>query len=61
MTYLTRLKRGRKYVSHIWIGDDTACHMWSTGGLKPGLENWSMTDVPLRRVCQMCQTHQEPR
>lgn len=42
--------------AHIWVGNDTACRMLSTGGLKPGAKN-IQNELDHRRVCQMCQTN----
>lgn len=52
MTYLVR-KTG-KARAHLWIGDDTACHMWATGGLKHSHYEISETDGG-QEICQMCQ------
>ena len=51
--YLIRDK-GQKKAAHIWTGDDTACRMWSTGGLKQnrGYTLWPHTDG--HEVCHMC-------
>jgi hypothetical protein len=40
-------------VAHIWTGEDTACKMLSTGGIKPGRKQ--ITDkVNDRPICMMC-------
>ena len=45
--------RGKRPVAHLWTGDDTACRMASTGGLK--LERYFfcefIDDFP---ICEMC-------
>lgn len=40
-------------VAHIWIGDDTACTMWSTGGLKT-FKYKVYEELP--EDCAICQT-----
>jgi hypothetical protein len=54
----TYLYRTRKHGSrcHVWIGADTACRMWSTGGLKHSLPDWAKASTmpPGREVCSMC-------
>lgn len=52
MVYKTRVI-GKKQKSHIWTGKDTACTMWSTGGLVVE-KQWLETATPPRPVCQMC-------
>jgi hypothetical protein len=46
-------KTGAKARAHLWMGDDTACRMWSTGGLKR-----SRFEVRSERgdheICVMC-------
>jgi len=42
--------------SHLWLGDDTACRMWSTGGLNQK-KRWGFYLAPPTEVCQNC--HQE--
>lgn len=55
MQYLYSLKR-KKTAAHIWTGEDTACRMLSTGGIKIG--NKELHDNPNdRRVCLMCQNN----
>jgi hypothetical protein len=49
--YLIRVNRGER--AHIWTGGDTACRMWSTGGL--GTRGYEVHDDPGgRKICQMC-------
>ena len=54
--YLTRGVNRKRYVSHIWIGDDTECRMASTGGLD--LHNprrkWRVVKEPIGDICKMC-------
>lgn len=40
--------------AHIWIGNDSACRMWSTGGL-PFAESFRWTPSPDRKVCKRCE------
>jgi 5-methylcytosine-specific restriction endonuclease McrA len=54
MNYLYRTNK-KKYVAHIWMGDDTACTMWSTGGLKKNCKDWvHSNDNNGRRICNSC-------
>lgn len=47
-------KNPQKVAAHIWLGNDTACRMWSTGGLSPN-KTWEKSEnTGGRRVCQMC-------
>lgn len=51
--YLFRVK-GMKVAAHIWLGDDTACRMWSTGGMDKARQ-WKKSESPEgRRICMMC-------
>lgn len=57
MEYLFRVKK-KGARAHIWNeGDlDTNCRMWSTGGLKQSLTDWTKsTSKGDREVCKMCQ------
>jgi len=50
--YLIRT-RGHKQKAHIWKGEDTACRMWSTGGLKKEL--FVIHETALGKdICVMC-------
>ena len=55
MRYLYDSTR-KKTAAHIWMGRDTSCTMYSTGGLKkaPMELHDSAGD---RRVCLMCQNN----
>ena len=55
MQYLYNEKR-KKTAAHIWTGEDTACRMFSTGGLKAGKKEIH-DDLDHRRVCLMCQNN----
>jgi hypothetical protein len=44
---------GEKNRAHIWLGADTACRMWSTGGLKQSRFEVRET-AEGRDICQMC-------
>lgn len=47
------LKAKAKY--HHWDGRDTACRMWSTGGINQARAGWIVVDVPpARALCHMC-------
>ncbi len=52
--YLIRNKPKAKMRAHIWTGTDTACRMWSTGGLisRKGYSVHSTAEG--RDICQMC-------
>ena len=69
--YLIKRRKtpGKKWVAHIWHGNypkslegDTACRMWSTGGMAQ--EKYFITPTPLHiaptgrktelKVCHMC-------
>jgi hypothetical protein len=46
-------KKGIKQKAHIWKGEDTACRMWSAGGLKKEL--FVMHETTLDKgICVMC-------
>lgn len=48
--YLVRKKNAK--TAHIWTGYDTACRMYSTGGLrKKAYKAVAATDLP---ICTMC-------
>jgi hypothetical protein len=42
----------RSAAAHIWTGEDTACRMYSTGGLRKSGKVFD--DRGERRVCTMC-------
>ncbi len=45
--------RGKKQKAHIWLGKDTACKMWSTGGLK--VSGFDLhEDTQDKDICTMC-------
>lgn len=45
----------RKASAHIWSGSDTACRMWSTGGMNRAKPSWLVRgDADGRLVCHMC-------
>lgn len=51
-TFVIR-KNGTKQKAHVWTGEDTACRMWSTGGLKHS--RYDFRDSPCgRKICWMC-------
>lgn len=50
--YLIR-DRGRQARAHYWIGNDTVCRMYSTGGMRR--QGCSVHDTDCgREICQMC-------
>jgi len=53
MKYLFNQKR-KNTAAHIWIGNDTACKMFSTGGFKVG-KKVLHDNHDGRRVCAMCE------
>jgi hypothetical protein len=47
------LKPRGKY--HHWTGDDTACRLWSTGGINQARAGWEVVGKPpARALCHMC-------
>lgn len=46
--------RSNKTKAHIWTGNDTACRMWSTNGLKHEIHSVNETTLG-RQICAMCQ------
>lgn len=42
--------------AHIWTGQDTACRMLSTGGIRPG-KKAILPDPNDKRICTMCQSN----
>ena len=42
---------------HAWNGADTACRMWSTGGIKQNRKGWVWSAAPPegRELCLMCE------
>ena len=52
MRFMIR-KTGAKAKAHIWNGVDTACRMWSTGGLKKSRYE-EQEDRGAHEVCHMC-------
>lgn len=60
MTFLIRKKlKGKPAVAHIWSGDDTACRMWSTGGIGRKRPYEVVEDRGEHEVCQMCKNVSE--
>lgn len=54
MTYLFN-ERKPKSMAHLWLGQDTACRLWSTGGIKQSRPGWITSPTPMgRSLCQMC-------
>ena len=56
--YLLRKRLTAKSVAHIWTGSDTACRMYSTGGLNPKKYKLSKESYDLK-ICTMCRNVQE--
>ncbi len=56
MQYLIRDK-GKNKAYHIWTGDDTACRMWSTGGMQKK-KGYTLHDETMGlRLCCMCENN----
>lgn len=55
MEYLYNKKK-QGTAAHIWLGDDTACRMVSTGGIRRGKKEIHR-ELDHRRVCLMCQNN----
>ncbi len=54
MKYLTNIKKRTGKV-HYWLGADTTCGMWSTGGMNQGRKGWAVVDEKFgREICHMC-------
>lgn len=47
-------KRARKSRAHIWVDGDSACRMWSTGGVKQQRRYKVCEEYGEHQVCQMC-------
>jgi hypothetical protein len=57
MQYLIRTN-GQKVSAHYWVGSDTACRMWSTGGIGRGRNKFALHDEPGNHpICSMCLTN----
>jgi hypothetical protein len=55
MQYFYNLKK-KSTKAHIWTGNDTACKMLSTGGIRKGIKSvYDSTDG--REVCSMCKVN----
>lgn len=54
MEYLVRKKNKSRYKKHVWIGNDTACRMWSTGGLVKKKYHVVDDDHLPNENCSMC-------
>lgn len=62
MQYLFNTKKPKSSF-HLWSDGDTACRMYSTGGIKPTKPKWVVSDeAPKDKdVCQMCKVTHEKR
>lgn len=55
---LNPLRRGT--AAHIWTGEDTACHMWSTNGMNKKKTGLTVSDNSgEHRICLMCTNNRE--
>lgn len=54
MQYLYRQKG--KTAAHVWTGTDTACRMWTTGGMRQTKSYVKVEERGERRLCNMCAT-----
>lgn len=50
--YLVRISKEGP-AAHVWTGNDTACRMWTTGGLKPNGVRLAETQMG-HRLCRIC-------
>jgi len=41
-----------KHKAHIWLGRDTACTMWTTGGLNQ--DHFGVVEDTEKSICSMC-------
>lgn len=46
---------GKKQKAHIWLATDTACRMWSTGGLRSQKDYSISPTLNGHEICHMCQ------
>jgi len=54
MKYLIRAK-GEKVAAHLWRDGDTACRMWSTGGMNHQRDYRVLDSPGAHKICTMCQ------
>jgi hypothetical protein len=54
--YLVRKKNPTK-PAHIFLLDDTLCHMWSTGGIRRRNDYSVVMDPGDRPICRMCEVN----
>lgn len=55
--YMYNAASGRK-LAHLWTGADTACHMWSSGGINRARGEWRVFDDPAgKRICNQCRNN----
>ena len=48
-------------LAHIWTGSDTACHMWSSGGIARNKGQWQVfATADGKRICNQCQNNIHP-
>lgn len=57
--YLYRSKETS--AAHVWDGKDTACRMWSTGGMNRQRKYEKSETTGGRKVCAMCKQVMETR
>lgn len=56
--YLLNTKK-RKSKAHFWNGKDTACKMWSTGGMNQRRDGYViLTDHHGKEICNMCRINE---
>lgn len=58
MSYLFNAQK-TKSSYHLWDGEDTACRMYSTGGIRPTKPKWLVVFEPPKgkELCQMCKVN----
>jgi hypothetical protein len=51
-------KKQNTYAAHIWLetANDTACTLWSTGGIRSFSKYEVKSHAAGRRICHMCET-----
>jgi hypothetical protein len=56
MEYLSR-DGSKSY--HLFKGVDTACKMWSSGGMNTGRKGWKLYSKPIayKQLCTMCENN----
>jgi hypothetical protein len=55
-TYKYLVSIDHKKKAHVWVDDDSACRMWSTGGIQ-NRRDWTVVEMHAgRAICQTCKS-----